>query len=474
MGPYEAKNNPDKGAGGDPPIDSDPYAVTAFDGGLAIADAAGNDVLLYKNGTLSTLAVLPQLQESGGLGQAVPTSLAVGPDGDLYIGELGGAGGGNDVGVCNVYKLDAGRLIKVVGGLTMVGDIAFDQAGRLLVLEMDQMGLLDPSPGLPAPGALIRINADGTKTTLASTGLEFPGGLAVAKDGSIYVTDWSVLQGKNDPNVPPGLTLGGDVVRISDNVPTDQVGANLGGYREIAKDGGVFTFGHFGFYGSEGGVALAKPVVGSAQNPLGPGYWEVAADGGVFTFGTAGFYGSTGGVDLVKPIVGMAPTPDGKGYYLFASDGGVFTFGDAQFHGSLGDVVLNAPIVGGAVTPDGGGYWLFAADGGVFAFGDAQFHGSLGAIKLVQPIVSGAATPNGAGYYLFAADGGVFTFGNAKFHGSLGGVQLVQPVVNGMITPNNAGYAMVASDGGIFTFGNAAYYGSEGGVKLNQPVVSFG
>ena len=73
------------------------------------------------------------------------------------------------------------------------------------------------------------------------------------------------------------------------------------------------------------------PVVGMAATPDGKGYWLVASDGGIFTFGDAGFYGSTGALTLNKPIVGMAATPDGKGYWLVASDGGIFTFGDAAF-----------------------------------------------------------------------------------------------------------------------------------------------
>ena len=179
--------------------------------------------------------------------------------------------------------------------------------------------LPDPSPGLPTPGALIRVNANGTRTVLASTGLKFPGGIAVASDGSIYATNWAVLQGANDPNLPPGFNFGGEVVRIIDPDPTDQIGANLGGYREVAADGGVFTFGAFGFYGSMGGTTLNQPVVGIASTPLSPGYWEVASDGGIFSFGTAQFYGSMGGTTLgTAALVGMAATPDGKGYYLFA------------------------------------------------------------------------------------------------------------------------------------------------------------
>jgi hypothetical protein len=80
----------------------------------------------------------------------------------------------------------------------------------------------------------------------------------------------------------------------------------------------------------------------------GQGYWLVASDGGIFTFGDAGFYGSTGAIVLNRPIVSMATTPSGHGYWLFASDGGVFTFGDARFYGSLGATALPAPVVAGS------------------------------------------------------------------------------------------------------------------------------
>jgi ribosomal protein L24E len=82
------------------------------------------------------------------------------------------------------------------------------------------------------------------------------------------------------------------------------------------------------------------------STPDGKGYWLVAADGGIFTFGDAGYFGSTGAVPLNQPIVGLAATVDGAGYLLVAADGGIFTFGDAQFFGSTGALHLNRPIVG--------------------------------------------------------------------------------------------------------------------------------
>jgi hypothetical protein len=173
------------------------------------------------------------------------------------------------------------------------------------------------------------------------------------------------------------------------------------------------------------------PPAGAGCQPTVPiaGYRLVASDGGIFSFGNQQFCGSTGAMRLNQPIVGMATTPNGGGYWLVAADGGIFSFGNAPFHGSTGAMRLNQPIVGMASTPTGHGYWLVAADGGIFSFGDAVFRGSTGAMRLNQPIVDMQATPNGGGYWLVAADGGVFSFGDAVFFGSTGAMRLNQPIV---------------------------------------------
>jgi plastocyanin len=245
-------------------------------------------------------------------------------------------------------------------------------------------------------------------------------------------------------------------------------------YREVASDGGEFTFGGADFFGGEGGLSLTKPVVGQAETNDAQGYWHVASDGGVFAHGDAAFLGSMGGRHLDQPMVGMAhmqgPTGE-EGYTTVASDGGVFSFGGAQFFGSMGGRHLDKPIVGIAPTPDGGGYWEVASDGGVFAFGNAAFFGSLGGIPLAAPIV-GITADGFGGYTMVASDGGVFAFGpNAGFFGSMGGRHLDQPIVGISLTVDGGGYQEVASDGGVFAFGDAGFFGSMGGVHLTQPVV---
>jgi hypothetical protein len=233
FGPYEARHNPDHGRGTDvalgtePGIDSDPYAFVPYRGGYAVADAGGNDLLFVsRTGAIRVLAVFGTIRESAAPGsfgafqkhrirakaQAVPDALAVGPDGALYVGELSGTP--YDVGASSVYRVVPGHAATVVArGLTSIADLAFDSRGRLLVLEIDRRGLQDPAllaGRTPASGAIIRIGPGGRRTTVVSAGLEFPTGMAVAADGSVYVT----ARGIDSPVAgTPGS--GGELLRVT-------------------------------------------------------------------------------------------------------------------------------------------------------------------------------------------------------------------------------------------------------------------
>ena len=108
-----------------------------------------------------------------------------------------------------------------------------------------------------------------------------------------------------------------------------------------------------------------------AANPIA-GYRLVASDGGVFSFGNQQFCGSTGAMHLNQPIVGISTTVDGGGYWLVAADGGIFTFGDAALPRlDRRACASTSPSSAWPPTPTGNGYWLVAADGGIFTFGDA-------------------------------------------------------------------------------------------------------
>src|SRR5436189_2213036 len=127
---FEVQNNPD----GLHPGESDPYAVLALRGEQIVADAAGNDLLrVSRDGQISVLAVFPQRTVTGPGGtpvmmDAVPTSVAVGPDGALYVAQLTGAP--FPVGAARIYRLVPGGAPEVyAGGFTNVIDIAFARDG---------------------------------------------------------------------------------------------------------------------------------------------------------------------------------------------------------------------------------------------------------------------------------------------------------------------------------------------------------
>jgi photosystem II stability/assembly factor-like uncharacterized protein len=259
-----------------------------------------------------------------------------------------------------------------------------------------------------------------------------------------------------------------DANAVQPNCATTPLGSN--GYRMVAGDGGIFTFGARGFYGSTGDKVLNKPIVGGATDTSDyEGYWIVASDGGVFAF-DAPFHGSAVGL-VDSPAVEIEPTPTGAGYWIVTSAGKVIPFGDAKFHGDMSGKGLNQPIIGMSVTTTGLGYWLVGQDGGIFSFGDAQFFGSTGDMKLNAPVIDLAPTADNQGYFLVAKDGGVFTFGSAVFKGSTGDMKLNAPVIAMLVSPNGAGYWLAATDGGIFTFGAVEFLGSMGGTKLNSPVL---
>ena len=116
--------------------------------------------------------------------EAVPTSIAQGMDGSLYVGEL--TGFPFPVGGARVYRVPAngGTPVVVAEGFTNIIDIAIGADGAAYVLEHDANSLLAPGN----TGRLTRIGPFGSRTELAAGQLFAPGKMVIGPDNAIYVT----------------------------------------------------------------------------------------------------------------------------------------------------------------------------------------------------------------------------------------------------------------------------------------------
>jgi sugar lactone lactonase YvrE len=204
---HEVATNPDGAQ-----LDSNPYSlVVDGDGNAYVNDSGANATLkVAPDGTVSTYAwypmfpVSPEL-EMGDAIDAVPTGIAWGPDGALYVsflhGEIDIATGlppFEQSGV--VYRLaddngdgdamDDGEMSEYASGLTTSTAIAFDNEGRLLSTEFRGFYFGEQMNN----GRVVRWNAETESWDVLADGLTTPTGLTVAADGTVYVAEEFINQ----------------------------------------------------------------------------------------------------------------------------------------------------------------------------------------------------------------------------------------------------------------------------------------
>jgi hypothetical protein len=157
----------------------------------------GNDILQLNNGNLTQMVAFPQrvsAPNGNATIESAPDTVVQGPDGAFYVGELTSYPYYN--GAADIWRVVPGQTPTLfASGFTKVGDLAFTPSGQLLVLEQ---GHQDTS------GSLVMIAPNGTQTTLASTGLVNPVGVAVVNNNTFYVT-----------NVSGGVGGDGELLKIT-------------------------------------------------------------------------------------------------------------------------------------------------------------------------------------------------------------------------------------------------------------------
>jgi len=238
-----------------------------------------------------------------------------------------------------VYRIDmaTGTVTWKLGGtataesLSVVGDQyaqLFSGQHDALIAADGSLTVHDDGTGLNRPPRALRFTIDtATKTATEVEHITdhrartaFCCGSAQKLAGGNWVVSWGSNEFMTELN-PQGIP------QITISYP------GLFSYRAVAVPASIAS------------LRLGMDAMAAPLRTIG-GYWLVASDGGLFSYGDAGYYGSTGNQTLNKPVVGMAATPDGRGYWLVASDGGLFSYGDAGYYGSTGNQTLNKPVVG--------------------------------------------------------------------------------------------------------------------------------
>jgi DNA-binding beta-propeller fold protein YncE len=187
---YEFRNNPAHDN-----LDSDPYGIAWSPLGFAVADAAGNSlVLVNPSGRVTTLATFKARFFHGHPAQSVPTSV-VWHDGAFYVGELGG--GGTPQGKSRIWKVVPGRGQHVYAtGFSAITGLDFGPDGSLWVTELARHGLDAAFAKHDLGGALIRVWPNGHRNVYGLGKLVAPAGTAVGPDGTVYVSNFSVFRSK--------------------------------------------------------------------------------------------------------------------------------------------------------------------------------------------------------------------------------------------------------------------------------------
>jgi len=181
--------------------DANPYGLLVSRHSTFLVDAGTNTLdSIDHAGHVTILAEFPNPPAS----DAVPTCVAQGSDGALYIGELTGAG--NGAGAADVFRYTTQQGLRVwQTGFSAITGCGFGSDGSFYVVEFDRTGF--PPHGAPA-GDVVRVAKDGARAVLGAGQLFAPNGFAADDHGKIYVSNWSIM---------PGSSTGGptgEVVRI--------------------------------------------------------------------------------------------------------------------------------------------------------------------------------------------------------------------------------------------------------------------
>ncbi|MFE6895061.1 ScyD/ScyE family protein [Streptomyces sp. NPDC057694] len=193
---HEGDHDPDS-VNGNNEVFSNPHHFVKDGKDFLVTDAAANDLIrIHPDGTTTTEWVFPNNTPPAASGvtaaapagqvQAVPTGIVRGRDGAFYLADMGGM----VQGLSRIWRYVPGSAPTLLAtGLTSVTDLDVDPRGNLIALSYGSRSGSPPADS--GPGSLTRIDPRTGALTPIDTGgvLKEPAGLAVGRNGDIYVTN---------------------------------------------------------------------------------------------------------------------------------------------------------------------------------------------------------------------------------------------------------------------------------------------
>jgi hypothetical protein len=166
------------------------YAIEPFRGGFLVTDGHHNRVL--------RVTLDGEITEVIAFSDIVPTGLAVSGN-SIYLAQAGPIPHLPQNGKVVVFGPNSTTATEVASGARLAVDVEFGRGGTLFALSQGFWdGPFEGTPALPNTGALMRVNEDGSLTTVVN-GLDRPTSVEII-DNTAYV-----------------VTLGGEVWRV-DNI----------------------------------------------------------------------------------------------------------------------------------------------------------------------------------------------------------------------------------------------------------------
>ncbi len=155
------------------------YAIETFRGGFLVTDGHHNRVLwVTRDGEITELAAF---------GNVVPTGLAVSGN-SIYVSQAGPIPHKPEDGRVVVFEPKSTTATEVAAGARLAVDVEFGRGRTLYALSQGFWdGPYEGAPAQPNTGALMRVNGDGTLTTVVD-GLDRPTSVEIIKNTAYVVT----------------------------------------------------------------------------------------------------------------------------------------------------------------------------------------------------------------------------------------------------------------------------------------------